>query len=352
VSRKLQLPLFLGGSAVFAYLVVRIGPGRLVADAAQTGWVFLPILLLYGVVYACNAGAWRLVMAGEPSRPPFWRTYAITTAAFALNFLTPMVNVGGEPFKIAAVAPWLGVRRAAGSVVIYQMLHTFGMLLSFLTALLVGALLLPPAPAVLATLAVAFAVLLALTLLLFTGHRRGVLEAALNLLHRVPLVARLARRLEPKRAMLALMDEQITAFYHRAPRRFAQALALEYVSRCIFMGEYLLIALSVGLHIGYWEAYVIGGLTQLVQNVVFFVPFEVGTKEGTLYLLFRLLGLDPALGVYTAIVSRLRDLVWIGIGLGFVWLAGRRASPPRPLSVPEKGDVRVPPLPKGGGVRG
>src|SRR3989442_6664912 len=58
-----------------------------------------------------------------------------------------MVNVGGEPFKIAAVAPWLGVRRAAGSVVLYQMLHTFGMLLSFLTAVVLGALFLPSPPA-------------------------------------------------------------------------------------------------------------------------------------------------------------------------------------------------------------
>src|SRR5439155_64662 len=109
--------------------------------AAQTGWMFLPILCLYGVVYACNTAAWWLIMADEPSRPPFWRTYAITTAGFALNFVTPMVNVGGEPFKIAAASRWLGVRRAAGSVVTYQMLHTLGMLLSFLTAIVPGALL-------------------------------------------------------------------------------------------------------------------------------------------------------------------------------------------------------------------
>src|SRR5439155_833297 len=146
--------------------------------------------------------------------------YAITVASFSLNFMTPMVNVGGEPFKIAAVAPWLGLRRAAGSVVIYQILHTLGMLLSFLTAVVLGALLLPRNPAILASLA----------------------------------------------------------------------------------------------------------LTSLVQNVIFIVPFEVGTKEGSLYIVFQLLGLDPALGVYTAIVSRLRDLVWIGGGLGLVWLSGRGAQ--------------------------
>ncbi|PYO28842.1 MAG: hypothetical protein DMD73_04200 [Gemmatimonadetes bacterium] len=324
VSRRLQALLFVVGSAVFAYLVARIGVAALLADARRTGWMFVPILLLYGAVCACNAGAWWLVMAGEPSRPPFWRAWAITVASFSLNYMTPLVNVGGEPFKIAAVAPWLGLRRAAGSAVIYQMLHTLGMLLSCLTAVVLGLILLPHAPVIVALLAGAFLVLAALTLLVLTGHRRGMLASALDLLHRMPLLGRLARRLEPKRATLASMDEQITQFYHASPRRFLQALTLEYASRCLFMAEYLLIAMSVGLDIGYARAYVIGGLAQLVQNALFVVPFEAGTKESALYLLFQLLGLDPALGVYTAIVSRVRDLAWIGVGVGLVWLSGRR----------------------------
>src|SRR5439155_12527 len=150
----------------------------------------------------------------------------------------PGRGVGGGPFRIAAVAPWLGLRRAAGSVVLYQMLHTLGMLLSFLTAVVLGALLLPPHPAILAFLALAFVVLAALVVLLVTGHRRGGLEGLLDLLHRLPLLDRVARRLEPKRATLAQMDEQITALYHRHPRRFVQAVALEYLSRSIFMIEY------------------------------------------------------------------------------------------------------------------
>ena len=325
MSRKIQLLAFVVGAAVFAYLVAQIGVQRLLSDAARTGWLFLPIFLLYGVVYLCNAWAWWLTMADEPSHPPFWRTYAILAAGFSLNFMTPMVNVGGEPFKIAAVAPWLGLRRAAGSVVIYQILHTLGMLLSFLTAVILGIVLLPHNPAIVASLVVSFAALAALTLLLLTGHRKGGLERLLDLMHRMPLVDRLARRLEPKRATLAQMDEQITDFYNRQPRRFVQALALEYVSRSIFMLEYVLIALGVGLNITFAQAYVIGGLTSLVQNIIFVVPFEVGTKEGSLYLVFQLLGLDPGLGVYTAIVSRVRDLAWIGGGLGLVWLSGRRA---------------------------
>src|SRR4029077_10253782 len=114
---------------------------------------------------------------------------------------------GGEPLKIAAVAPWRGLRRPAGSAVIYQMLHTFGLLLSFLTAVVLGMIFLPHTPVIVALLTGALLVLGALTLLLLTGHRGGMLAAALDLLHRMPLLDRLARRLEPKRATLASMDE-------------------------------------------------------------------------------------------------------------------------------------------------
>src|SRR5207247_2575103 len=58
VRRKLQLLLFVCGSAVFAYLVARTGVEQLLGDAVRTGWWFVPILLLYSVVCACNAGAW------------------------------------------------------------------------------------------------------------------------------------------------------------------------------------------------------------------------------------------------------------------------------------------------------
>ncbi len=326
MSRRARLLLFAGGSALFAYLISRIGLAALIADAAETGWMFLPILLLYGFVYACNAAAWRLILAGEPRRPSFWRLYAVTASGFALNFVTPMVNVGGEPFKIAAVAPWVSTRRAAGSVLIHNVLRGLSFLLSWLTALLLGFVMLPHDAALLIALSVATLTVGALTAVLFSGHRRGALEKLLDALHHVPLCGRLARALEPRRELLAQMDAQMAEFYQRHPGRFARALALEYLSRCIYMAEYYLVALSIGLPIGYLGAYLIGGLVSLIQNVLFVVPFEVGTKEASLYLLFQLLGLDPRLGVYTAIVTRIRDLVWIGVGLLLVWSAGRRTA--------------------------
>ena len=124
------------------------------------------------------------------------------------------------------------------------------------------------------------------------------------------------------------LDQQITRVLPSAtPRRFAQAIALEYLSRCIFMFELLLIVASLGVRLGYARAFAIGGLEAILGNVMFFVPFELGAREGAFVALFSLFGMDPQLGLYASIVGRVRDFTWIGIGLALM-LPAQDASLP------------------------
>lgn len=334
MSRRIQLALLLAGATLFALLVDRIGPARIAANAAAVGWLFVPIVLLYGVAYAGTVAAWRLTM-GDGPRPGFWRAYAITVAGFSLNYVTPMVNAGGEPFRIAALARWLGHRRAAGSVVLHKMLHSLALLLVWLTALCLALGMLPRTRAVVLPVALALTIVSALAALVLSGHERGGLVRSLELLQRLPLLGRLARSLEPRRPALAEMDQQITGFYHASPGRFWAALGLEYLSRSLWMVEYWLICHGVGIAATFAQAFLIGGVSSLLQNALFFVPYELGTKEGSLYALFKLAGLDPRAGVYTAVVSRARDLLWIAGGLGLLAVlrhegatAAARVTPP------------------------
>jgi uncharacterized membrane protein YbhN (UPF0104 family) len=96
------------------------------------------------------------------------------------------------------------------------------------------------------------------------------------------------------------------------------AIALEYLSRCIFMLELLLIVASLGVRLGYPQAFAIGGLEAIVGNLLFFVPFELGSREGAFVALFSLFGMDPQVGLYVSIVGRVRDLTWIGLGLALM----------------------------------
>jgi lysylphosphatidylglycerol synthase-like protein len=327
MKRPLRIALFVLGAIVFAYLVLGIGIGQLISDAWRTGFMFVPIVLLYALVYACSALAWHLTM-GESNRPPFLRTYGVLIAGGALNFLTPLINAGGEPFRAAAVAPWLGKRRATGSVILHRLLHSFAYVLVWFSAVVLAFPLLPRdvPKVVLVVLGIIGVLLLGAIALFMSAHRSGLLERILNSMGKVPVIRRVAQRLEPQRAMLAELDAQITDFYHRQPARFVQAILLEYLSRCIFMLELVLIVASLGFKLSYLRAFTIGGLEAIAGNALFMVPFEIGAREGAFYVLFNLFGLDPQLGLYTSIVGRVRDFVWIAAGLLLVLVVGAPAA--------------------------
>jgi hypothetical protein len=332
MSSRFRLALLAVGAAMLWVLVRRVGVGVLLENAASVGWMFLPILALYGAMLACNAFAWSLTLAGEQARPPFVRLLSLTVSGSALNFVTPVINAGGEPFRVAGLVPWLGARRAAGSVILIRMLNTLALILTWFTALVLALALLPLHGVLLAGVVVAAVVVLGLAMLVFTGHQEGVLERLLDWLHRIPLLGRLAHRLEGWRGTLTEMDQQIAGFYHRSPRRFFQALGVEYLARAVLMGEYYLVALGLGIPMTITGAYLIGGLASLIQNIIFLIPYEVGVKEGALFLLFQLVGLDPVTGLYTAVVIRARDLAWIGIGLVLVGVVAHPSPEPGSLA--------------------
>ncbi len=335
MSLRWRALVFTAGAVAFALLVAHARPRHIAESVAAVGWLLVPIVLLYGLVNLCNAAAWHVVMAGEPVRPPFLRTYAITISAFALNFITPFVQAGGEPYRMAAAAHWIGTRRSAGCAVLYTMLHALSSLLLWFSALGLALIVLPHRPALVGGILALMLGVGSLAAVVLAGHRGGVLERGLRVLQALPLVRRLAPRLESSRAVLAEVDRQIMDFYHRAPRRFLAALALDFLGRCLAVGEFYLICHGMGIAISLAQAYLIGGLLALAINASFFVPFELGSKEAALFFIYHLVGLTPELGVAASVITRVRELTWIGIGVGLVWAGGgRRVREPETSAEP------------------
>jgi hypothetical protein len=166
--------------------------------------------------------------------------------------------------------------------------------------------------------------------LVFHALRRGVFEALLGAGLRVPLLRRALWRAAGRRAAFARVDAHMAAFYGSSPARFFAALGLEYLARAVSMAEFWCIFLGMGLHAGYPQAFVLGALTSLVMNIVFFVPLELGAKEGALFVLAAALGLAAGVGLVTSLVSRVRELAWAAAGIALVPLLGRGADTRQP----------------------
>jgi uncharacterized protein (TIRG00374 family) len=325
VSRRAQLLFFAAGAAALAMLVARAGPEQLLADVRLAGWAIPAIVAVYAFVYVLNTAAWKLTMIETP-RLSFRHAWVINVSAFAINYLTPFASIGGEPFKIIAASQWMGARNGTGSVLNYRLVHMQAHLMVFLTGVSIAFFLLPPGTIATPLLVLMTLILISLTLLLFAIHREGMIERLFDVGTRIPLLSPFVRRLEPRREGLVEVDRQLIAFHRASPRRYYGALGLEYAARVFSMLEFFIIARALGHPVTFGVAFLIGGFSSLVVNLFFFMPLNVGSKEGSLYVIFAALGLPAGLGVAAALISRLRELTWIAIGLLMVLTTRRRDS--------------------------
>jgi hypothetical protein len=329
MNKYLRIGAFVLGASMLTVIIVHTGPARLWATLRDSLWVIAPLVALWGVVYACNARAWQLLIPKRPPEFSFIRAYLLTISSFAMNFATPVFSLGGEPLKVSGATPLLGKHRAVGSVVGFRFLHAISHIIVFLIALVPAAILFPHTPVIFALLTLIALLLVSAGWFLVSQHRDGIFERGVALLGRLGPLRRLAARLEQHRGTLQLLDEELTAI-HRAPGKLKWALATEVSGRLVCTFEYTIIFYALGLGVDVPRAFVVANVSSLITNLLFFLPFELGSKEGGTFVVFAWLGFDPKLGTSAALLSRMRELSWMAIGITALLLAGNAKAIKRP----------------------
>lgn len=82
-------------------------------------WICV-IFLLWVLLYMMNALTWRIILKGNGCcNISFLKLLKITISGFALNYATPAGLMGGEPYKIFELVPYVGRERATSSVLLF-----------------------------------------------------------------------------------------------------------------------------------------------------------------------------------------------------------------------------------------
>ena len=97
---------------IIMLLTMNMSYEELWQNLLRAGYYLPLIILLWLVVYVINTCSWYVILhSSGPVNIPFWRLYKYSVSGFALNYVTPVGLMGGEPYRIMELTPYVGVEQ-------------------------------------------------------------------------------------------------------------------------------------------------------------------------------------------------------------------------------------------------
>jgi len=325
VKKKYQNAFFIFGLAVLAIMVYNLDFAETWANIKDAGYWFVAVIFLWFLLYFFNTGAWWVIIKNQEPSPQtdkpirFMWLYKITVSGFALNYATPGGLMGGEPYRIMMLSPKIGTERATASVLLYMMTHAFShlwfwLLSSFLFIATKWQYIDIPL-ALIITAVICFS---SIAIWFFLkGYKNGIANSGMALLGHIPFVKKWAKRfIDEHKEQLDEIDQNMTTLHGQNPRAFKGAVLLELACRIVSALEiYFILQVRPEEHATYLDSILILAFTSLFANLLFFLPLQLGGREGGFLMSSKGLRLSAQAGIFVALIVRLRELVWMVIGL-------------------------------------
>jgi len=283
----------------------------------KAGIWFPAVILLWLFIYLLNALSWYIIIRdGKHAPVPFWKVYKLTVSGFALNYATPVGLMGGEPYRIMELTPYVGGSKATSSVILYVMMHIFSHFCFWMFSALLYLVLEPLNLGMGIVLAIVGVCCLLAIYFFMKGYKNGMAVRTIRLLCHVPFAKKWANRfLVERKDALERVDAQIAELHRQRKTTFYASLGLEFLARIVGCVEVLFILNILTSNVSFLSCVLIMAFTSLFANLFFFSPMQLGAREGGFALATGGLAIPSAFGIYTGLITRVRELIWIVIGV-------------------------------------
>ena len=344
-KQRLNNLLFIIGvvAVVVMILTFDVSFTELWSHLTRAGYWLIPIIGIWVFVYGLNALGWQSIIRSNTDEHDrhvsFWRIFRLTITGYALNYATPVGGLGGEPYRIMELSKDVSNQHATSSVILYAMMHFFAhfwlWFSSIFLYLLLAVFSLVPMTAAIAIAMAAAIVFCLLAFYVFSrGYKHGLVVKVIRWIGKIPGLKGWSQRFQERHAeALQNIDAQIAALHKQDKRAFYSSLLLEYASRIVQSLEILFMLLLFGIDCGggfsglfltFLYSVLILSFTTLLANLIGFLPMQLGVQEGGFMISIALIGMSApfganydaaALGIFVSIICRVREILWILIGI-------------------------------------
>ncbi|MBO5185487.1 MAG: flippase-like domain-containing protein [Prevotella sp.] len=341
MKKKYQNGFFIFGLAVLVIMITQLDVNQVLTGLRRAGYWFPAVIALWFFLYIFNASAWYIIINSsnenndkdsaskdnmaandtdtahkDNGKVPFWWLYKITVSGFALNYATPGGLMGGEPYRIMSLSPIIGTKRASSSVILYAMTHIFSHFWFWLLSIILYVLTQRVNMFMGIMLSAVGAFCLLAIWFFIKGYKKGITVRCMNILRHFPMIRHKMQGIfERHKEQLSAIDMQIAALHNQNRRTFVSAVLLELACRVASALEIYFILLVIIPDASYINSILTLAFTSLFANMLFFMPLQLGGREGGFLMSANGLAMTANAGIFVALLVRIRELIWTAIGL-------------------------------------
>lgn len=323
MKKKYQNGFFIFGIIVLIVMLTQLDFAEVWQGLRNAGYWFFAVVVLWFFLYIFNTASWYIIIRSQETKDeknrnivPFWWLYKVSVSGFALNYATPGGLMGGEPYRIMELSPKIGVERATSSVVLFVMTHIFSHFWFWLLSIPLYILTQDVSVFMIIVLSIVGMFCLVAIWFFLSGYKKGLAVRMMRLLGNIPGIRKWAKHyVELHDEQLRNIDEQIAALHNQQPKTFLTVVLSELLCRIFSALEVFFILLVLFPSVNYLNCILIISFTTLFANMLFFMPLQLGGREGGFLMSVSGLGLTANAGIFVALIVRIRELIWTAIGL-------------------------------------
>jgi uncharacterized protein (TIRG00374 family) len=299
------------GGGLFIYLIVKTGPKEILRAMGRLSLAEIAALMGLRVAYwLIRAVNWRALLVSSGERVPFGEILGARIAGYAVSYLTPAGNLGGETVRIFCL-DCVERNKVLATVVVDKTIEFLAGLSTVALAVvfLITEFALPKRQRF--ELFAAIAALMLVLVFLVLKQKQGLFTWGLNTLRKVKIRIPF---LESRRDKILETDAHISEFYGRNKALFLALFGSYFAQAWLWAAEiYLTFLFLGGPRPSFLKCFLIVTLGSFYSFLP--VPGSVGVYELTYVSLFALLRIEMSAGMAVILVRRFVGLIWAGIGL-------------------------------------
>lgn len=317
-----KLVFLTAGILLLLVLFRSFGIEKLIFHLRSIGWKFWIVMLVILLDHVILTYAWKILINHPVKNSYFYKLVLARIAGDSTASINTLGAMAGEPIKAMYLKDIIPFKTGLASVILDRTITTAANILLLLTGIIFSFFILD-LPVYLTASALFFVILLLfMVTLIIRKQKDGFLEYIINL-----MPGKISARFmnEKRLSKIKELDEEIGFILSSSNnlKKFFASLIIRYIAILVtgVLEVYLFIN-YIGVNLSIQDSmftYIFG---LFLTGLIFFMPANLGTSEGSYSLALKFLGYDPALGLTLGILRRIRSFVWSAIGILILFHAG------------------------------